>query len=136
MNRRPISCTIGSDEISERIDLVERMRANLSQVERTDHGLRLRFPSRADVEVDLRRFAIDEERCCRFWRFAVDTTDGVLTLRWDGPPAAGDLLDQLHAYFEGDAPLTLISGLRSTSTVDRPSRVRHRPTARGGSTRS
>jgi hypothetical protein len=107
----PITCTIGSDEIPERIALVERMRHNLDRIERTDHGLLLHFPSRADIDRDLRRFVVDEKRCCQFWGFAVAVDADELTLRWDGPPDAEDLIGRLLAYFEGDRPLTSISGL-------------------------
>lgn len=107
----PITCSIGAEEIPERIELLERMRSNLARIERTDHGLVLHFPARADVEADLQRIAVDEKRCCQFWGFAIATIEELLTLRWDGPPAAHALLDQLHTYFKGDAPLTLISGL-------------------------
>lgn len=107
----PVTCTVGSDEIPERIELVERMRHNLGQIDRTEHGMLLHFPNRADIEDDLRRFAVDEKRCCQFWGFAVDADPDGLTLRWDGPPDAEDLIGRLHAYFEGDEPLTSISGL-------------------------
>jgi hypothetical protein len=107
----PITCTINSDEISERIALVERMRQNLERVERTQHGLLLHFPDRPDIADDLSRFAVDEKRCCQFWGFAVDDTDDDLTLRWDAPPAAGELIAKIEAYLDGDEPLTSISGL-------------------------
>lgn len=107
----PISCTIGNDEIPERIELVERMRHHLEHIDRTDHGMLLHFPHRPDIENDLRRFAVDEKRCCQFWGFAVDADSHGLTLRWDGPPDAEDLIRRLLAYFEGDQPLTSISGL-------------------------
>ena len=107
----PIVCTIGSDEIPDRIELVDRLRTRLDSVERTEHGLLLQFRPDGAVEADLRRFVVDEKRCCAFWGFALDVTDERLALRWDGPPAAADLLDQLLAYFEGDTPLTAISGL-------------------------
>lgn len=107
----PLSCTIGSDEIAERIELVERMRHNLDHIDRTEHGMLLHFPNRADIENDLRRFAVDEKRCCQFWGFAIDGDTHALTLRWDGPPDAEDLIGRLVAYFEGDEPLTSISGL-------------------------
>jgi hypothetical protein len=32
----PITCTITSDEIPDRVELVERLRRNLTAVERTD----------------------------------------------------------------------------------------------------
>src|SRR5687768_15460495 len=97
----PITCTITSDEVSGRIEILERLRGALDRLERTEHGLLLHFPARPDIEADLRRFAIDEKRCCEFWGFAIDTTAG-LTLRWDGPPAAAEILDRLEQYFDGD----------------------------------
>jgi hypothetical protein len=107
----PIACTIGDDEIPDRIELVERMRHNLTTIDRTDNGLVLHFPGRPDVDADVRRFAIDEMRCCQFWGFAIDTGEAELTLRWDGPPATDDLLDRLLSYFRGDEPITAVSGL-------------------------
>jgi hypothetical protein len=107
----PVTCTIGSDEFPERIELVERMRQNLERLERTPHGLLLHFADRPDLHGDLSRFAVDEKRCCQFWGFAVDNTDGDLTLRWDAPPAADDLIARIGAYFDGDEPLTSISAL-------------------------
>lgn len=107
----PIVCTIGDDEVPDRLDLLERLRTKLTAVERTDHGLLLRFPTRDDVEADVRRFAADEQRCCRFWGFAIDTDGEQLTLRWDGPPATAHLIDQLVGYFRGDQPVTAVTGL-------------------------
>jgi hypothetical protein len=34
-----------------------------------------------------------------------------LTLRWDAPPDAHELLATIAAYLEGDEPVTAISGL-------------------------
>jgi len=107
----PIACTIGNDEIPERLELVGRMRTNLRDIERTSDGLLLHFAPTAEIEADVRRFAIDEKRCCQFWGFAVDGDDNELTLRWDGPPSTGDLLDRLHAYLIGTEPITELSGL-------------------------
>jgi hypothetical protein len=107
----PITCTIGSDEIPERIELVERVRHKLECIERTQHGLLLHFPNRPEIDADLRRFAVDEKRCCQFWGFDVATTPDQITLRWDGPPDVADFLNRLHAYFLGDEPLTAVTGL-------------------------
>lgn len=107
----PICCTIEGAEIPERIELVERMRHDLDRIERLEHGMRLHFPARPDTEADLRRFATDEKRCCQFWGFAVETHDDEVTLRWEAPPAAAGLIDRLISYFEGDEPLTAITGL-------------------------
>lgn len=94
----PIACTIGPDEILERIELVERLRASLRSVERTADGLRLGFGATAANEADVRRFANDEKRCCQFWGLAVDVSGDEVRLQWDGPPAVGELLDRLHRY--------------------------------------
>jgi len=107
----PITCTIGDEEIPERVALVERMRSELDRIERTDDGLLLHFPARPDVEADLRRFAVDEKRCCRFWGFAVEESGGSLTLHWDGPPESAALLDALHRWFGGEGSLADIAGL-------------------------
>jgi hypothetical protein len=107
----PIACTIGNDEIPERVALLERLRAAVAQVDRTEHGLLLHFSNEPDFEADVRCFAVDEKRCCQFWGFEVGSRSGELTLRWEGPPAASDLLDQLHTYFLGDQPLAAVTGL-------------------------
>ena len=106
-----VACTIGADEVPGRLELVERMRARLASIERTEFGLLLHFPADQDVDADLHQFAIDEKRCCEFWGFEIAEAADDLTLRWDGPPAASELIDRLHGYFEGDEPLTDLAGL-------------------------
>jgi hypothetical protein len=107
----PIACTIAAHEVGERIALIERLRRHLARIERTPHGLLLHFAPEADIEADVRRFAVDEKRCCQFWGFAVAVTAEAVTLRWDGPPSAGALVASLHAWFRGDAPLSTVSEL-------------------------
>ena len=107
----PIVCTADDDEIPKRIAQVERMRAALGHLDRTEHGLLLRFPNEPAVETDVRGFAVDEKRCCQFWGFEIGVTPDQITLRWDGPPDLADFLDRLHAYFLGDEPLTAVTGL-------------------------
>ncbi len=107
----PIVCTIGDDEAAERVALLERLRQALDHVERTEHGLLLRFSDEPAIAADVRRFSVEEKRCCQFWGFEVGSRSGELTLRWDGPPGAADVLDRLHAYFLGDESLTAVTGL-------------------------
>jgi hypothetical protein len=107
----PIVCTANSEEVPTRIAQVERMRAALQHIDRTEHGLLLRFANDSAIEVDVRRFAVDEKRCCQFWGFEIATTPDEITLRWDGPPNVADFLDRLHAYFLGDEPITAVTGL-------------------------
>ena len=106
-----ISCTITPEEIPERIATIERMRTELTRLERTEHGLLLHFPPAPALEADLRQFTVDEKRCCQFWGFEVRTDDGGLALRWDGPPTAAELVDRLVAFFEGDEPADFLAAL-------------------------
>jgi hypothetical protein len=107
----PIACAIADDEIPARIELVERLRANVRSVERTADGLLLRFAATAANEFDVRRFAIDEKRCCQFWGFAVDIIDDEVRLQLDGPADVRELLDRLHRYLTGTEPLDALAGL-------------------------
>jgi hypothetical protein len=107
----PIACTITNAEIPERVAVVERMRDAMISLDRTATGLRLHFADSPDVRADLATFVVDEKRCCQFWGFAVtDERDGV-ALRWDGPPAVDDLLDQLQRFFTTDEPVSILEGL-------------------------
>ena len=108
---KPITCTIGADDVSGHLELIERMHANLTSIERTEHGLLLHFPPRDDVAADLAAFTSFEKGCCQFWGFDVQRRDDELHLRWDGPPSTVDHMDLLLGYFEGDQPLTEIPGL-------------------------
>jgi hypothetical protein len=107
----PIACTISTEEIPARVELIERLRANLDGLDRSEHGLLLRFPNRAEVAGDLRRFVVDEKRCCEFWGFEITTTDEALRLRWEAPPDGQGLIDRLLAFFRGDEPALDLAGL-------------------------
>lgn len=107
----PIACTIGSEEIPERLELIERMRTAMTAIERTSTGLLLQFPDAPDVAADLEAFAVDEKRCCQFWGFDVIRGDDRLALRWDGPPAVDDLLDRFEAFFTSTDPTSTLAGL-------------------------
>jgi hypothetical protein len=110
----PIACTLDAADVPARLELLGHLRKASSGVVRTSAGLRLRFPAEPAVEADVRRFAVDEQRCCTFWTFDVADAgdgDGEVVLRWDGPPAAQPILDGLHAFLAGEADLTALEGL-------------------------
>jgi hypothetical protein len=108
---KPITCTADAEEIPARIEQVERMRDHLERIERTPYGLLLHFPDRKEIDACLRRFVVDEKRCCEFWGFDIQRDGGHIRLRWDGPPTVHDFFRQLLEYFESDQPITAFSGL-------------------------
>jgi hypothetical protein len=105
----PVACTLTAAEIPERLALIERLRSALLSLDRTPTGLLLHFHT--ELRGDLAAFAVDEKQCCRFWGFEVTEEPAGVALRWDGPPAADELLDRLHTFFTTDAPLTALDGL-------------------------
>jgi len=98
----PIVCTIDGGEVQERIGQLEALRTKVRRLERTEHGLLLHFAADADLVAELHRFVVAEKQCCGFWGFDVVSTPSELTLRWDAPPAAHAIVDELAAYFDGD----------------------------------
>jgi hypothetical protein len=107
----PIACTISNAEIPERVELIERMRTAMTALERTPTGLLLHFPDSDAVRADLATFTVDEKRCCQFWGFDVTDEPSGVALRWDGPPAVDDFLDQIETFLTTDAPISLLDGL-------------------------
>ncbi len=106
----PIACTASGAEVPVRIDQIERMREGLRSIDRTAEGVLLHFEPEPELEVLLARFVVDEKGCCQFWGFEIDESEE-LTLRWEGPPDAQRVLDELYRYFQSDEPLTAFSGL-------------------------
>ena len=107
----PIACTITQAEIPARLALIERLRTAATAVDRTETGLILHLPVSEDVRADVASFVVDETRCCQFWRFAIAAEPAAVELRWDGPPAAAAILDQLSAFFSTDATVDVLDGL-------------------------
>ena len=99
MTRIPIACTITAAEVPDRVALMARLGRRLERVERTERRALLHFTPDGEVEADLRRFAVDEKQCCQFWELTVEAGASGLMLRWDGPPEAAALLDDLLALF-------------------------------------
>jgi hypothetical protein len=108
---KPITCTIGAEDVPAHLELIERLHANLTTIERTEHGLLLHLPARADIAVDVNGFAVFEKGCCQFWGFDVQRDADEIRLRWDGPPSTADYMDLLLGYFQGEQPLNEIPGL-------------------------
>ena len=107
----PIACTEAGENVLNRLAQIERLRATLSRIERTEHGMVLAFPDRPEVEADVRRFTVDEKRCCAFWGFDVSKAADEIVLRWDAPPALDDYVERLIGWFRSDEPLDAATGL-------------------------
>lgn len=107
----PVACTLNHHDLDERVQLLDTMRSALTEVERSPHGLILRFPPDPQITAGVRRFATDEKECCRFWGFLVTATATDTTLRWDGPPDASAILDHIERYLDGDESVDAFAGL-------------------------
>ena len=83
----------------------------MSATDGTEVGLLLHLPATTENEADVREFAKDEKACCQFWGFDVAIGDDEITLQWDAPPDATELIERLHEFFLGDEPLTALDGL-------------------------
>lgn len=107
----PIACTAGPDDLTARIEQVERLRSHLRGIDRTPDGVLLHLPNQPDIAADLAAFTVDEKSCCAFWGFEVTTDGHELTLRWEGPPTVNEFFDELITAFHSHQPLTAFSGL-------------------------
>ncbi len=100
-----VVCTIGEAEVPDRTAVLERLRVAATSVERTATGLVLRFAGEPGTAADVRRFTVDEQRCCAFWRFRLAEEGDELVLHWDGPPDAAELVDRLAGLLGSDDPM-------------------------------
>jgi hypothetical protein len=106
---KPIACTIQATDLPDHVARLERIRVNLTSIERTPYGVLLRLAGTAENTADLQQFAAEEKRCCEFWGFnVIERPD--LGLRWDGPPELADYMDRLVSYFEGRSPIGSLLG--------------------------
>ena len=107
----PIVCTLSTAELEERLRLFERMRSSMTELNRTEHGILLRFPPGALLERELRAFVADEKACCAFWGFSLAADAEALTLRWDAPASARPALERIAMFFNSDEPATALEGI-------------------------
>ena len=98
----PIVCRLDEGQRAERLALITRLRDQLEQVERTEHGMLLHFASDPDLDAEVEHFAQVEKACCGFWGFDVERNGSATILRWDAPPAADELVERLWAWLRGE----------------------------------
>ncbi len=106
---QPIVCTIEAPDVGPHVATLERLRAAVRAVERTDVGLVARLDNSDRIAADVERFVAEESRCCRFWGFDV-VIDGDITLRWEGPPETQAFIDAVAAYLRGELPIGRLFG--------------------------
>jgi hypothetical protein len=106
-----IVCTISEGDKADHLALIDRLRSAATSIERTPTGLLLQFPRTDATSADVRRFAVEEKRCCTFWGFAVVDGEDDIVLRWDGPPTVGGYFDTVERALRSDEPLESIEGL-------------------------
>lgn len=107
---QPIACTIDARDIADHIDVLERIRHNLTSIERTPHGVILALPATAANVNDLQRFATLEKQCCAFWGIELTQEPDAVRLRWDGPPDTAAFMDHLIDYIDGRLPIGALFG--------------------------
>ena len=98
----PIACTLAAGEMSSRLEEWQALledKGDLLQGVTARHpleeGLRLEFAADTDV-TEIARLAAAEQRCCRFFRFALVIDDRGIALEVHAPP---DGLAVLTAVF-------------------------------------
>ncbi len=107
---KPIVCTLQATELPDRLALLEQLRQQADEIERTPHGVLIWFSSEGPFSAaDVRRFTDQEQGCCQFWGFEVLDGDR-LGLRWDGPADMSGFMNRLVTYLHGDGQVGALFG--------------------------
>jgi DNA-binding transcriptional MerR regulator len=90
----PIACTLGPDEMGDRITAWHRTLSGASPArERIEGGVRVRLPRATDL-AELARLIADEQTCCSFFTFALTVSQESVVLDVTAP---ADGLPMVHA---------------------------------------
>ena len=91
----PVACSLGDEALRERRALFRKLLlSQVTNVERTDSGLRLTFAEGETVRENIETFVDLERQCCGFLSFTVLADRGV-SLTIDGPPEAQPTVDMI-----------------------------------------
>ena len=99
-NNPPIVCdmTNALDTLDERMNEYRTVFAQITARERTDNGIRFRFPYEAELDARIRRLAALDKECCAFFEF--DITRHENEIRWNASvvedPIARQILDEYY----------------------------------------
>jgi hypothetical protein len=102
MTDLPIACTLGADDMSARLGVIETLAADgLIDRTPTDGGVRVRLRDTPDIERRTRELIAAEARCCAFLNFDLRRVEDALVLDITGPPEARPVIEQ---FFTAGAP--------------------------------
>jgi hypothetical protein len=87
----PIACTLNPTDVGQRLADWQATVGTADRSERTEGGIRLRFPPGIDVGA-LAALAAAEQTCCQFFTFHL-TIGAATTLDVTGPPDALPLIE-------------------------------------------
>lgn len=91
----PVACTLGGAELGERTAQWQALITRATSREEIADGVRLTFPSTAELAAELASLAAAEQDCCAFFDFTLNLAPARLTLTVRAPEAAGSLLADL-----------------------------------------
>ena len=91
----PVACTLDGPAMADRVADWRALLAHALTREDIDGGLRITFPDRPDVAVEVVRLAAEERRCCAFYDFAIAFTAAGLVLTVRAPGEAAGLVAEL-----------------------------------------
>ena len=105
MTETPIACSLSSDDMTERMALIDELAVDgLVDRQSTDAGVRVRLRDTPDIEARTRRLIAAEASCCPFMTFDLRRDGGALVLDITGPPEARPVIDMFLAPAGGGAP--------------------------------
>jgi DNA-binding transcriptional MerR regulator len=87
----PIACTLGPDDMDERIAAWQAVTATAQAREAIDGGVRIHLPRDTDLAA-LAQLMADEQTCCTFFTFALTITADAVYLDTVGPDDARPLV--------------------------------------------
>lgn len=96
--RTPVACTLGADEVADRVDDWHHVLEGVTARHALTDGIRLDLGPDADV-TEIARLAAAEQGCCRFLGFALTVDGRGIGLEVHAPPDAPDVVTALF----GDA---------------------------------
>jgi hypothetical protein len=88
-----MACTLGSEELVERKELLKQLTAGVQERKQLDDGVAYRFEPESGVVARLAEVVELERQCCQFFTFRITVAEneGPIWLELSGPK---DLIEQ------------------------------------------